>query len=165
MSPSAYASLRWYVISIVVLLSDLGTKYMAVLWLEPYQPQVITSFFNFTLAFNRGAAFSFLSEASGWQRWFFVILGLVVSVVIIAWIRRLGSGEQRTAAGLSLILGGALGNVSDRVSQGQVTDFLDVHYLAWHWPTFNVADSAITVGVVLLLVDSVLSSRKEAQGR
>jgi signal peptidase II len=110
----------------------------------------ITGFFNLVLVFNSGAAFSFLADAGGWQKWFFVVLALAVSAWLVVMLRQ-HVGERLLALALALVLGGALGNVIDRVRFGAVVDFLDVHAAGWHWPAFNVADSAITVGVALLL--------------
>ena len=103
---------------------------------------------------NTGAAFSFLSDAGGWQRWLFAGLAVGMSVVISVWLTRLKENETLIAVALSLILGGAIGNLIDRLAYGYVIDFLDVYYETWHWPAFNIADSAITVGVVLMLIDS-----------
>jgi signal peptidase II len=103
---------------------------------------------------NQGAAFSFLSGAGGWQRWFFIGLAIVASVFIFVWLRKLDSSRRREAVAWALVLGGALGNLIDRILYGYVIDFLDVYVGDWHWPAFNVADSAITVGVALLLLDS-----------
>ncbi len=108
-----------------------------------------------TLVFNKGAAFSFLSDAGGWQRWFFTGLSSLVSVALLVWLLRLKSDERLTAVSLALILGGALGNLIDRIRLGQVVDFLDFHWQQSHWPAFNLADSAITVGVVLMLLCSL----------
>ncbi len=152
--------LTWLWLSGLVLALDLVTKYLAQQWLEPFQPNEILPFFNFTLVFNRGAAFSFLGDASGWQRWFFIAIGLVAVIVIVFWLRRLSAGEKWTAAALALILGGAVGNLVERVWQGQVTDFLDLYYRDWHWPTFNIADSAISIGVGLYIIDRLLLSRR-----
>jgi len=111
-----------------------------------------------TLAHNYGAAFSFLSDAGGWQRWLFTGLASVVTLVLIVWLFRLQAKEKLTAAGLGLIIGGAVGNLIDRVLNGYVVDFIDVYYQDWHWPAFNLADSAITCGVILLLLDALLQS-------
>ena len=111
-----------------------------------------------TLAHNYGAAFSFLSDAGGWQRWLFTGLASVVTLVLIVWLLRLPAGEKLTAAALGLIIGGAVGNLIDRVNNGYVVDFIDVYYSGWHWPAFNVADSAITGGVILLLFDGLILS-------
>ena len=115
---------------------------------------------------NEGAAFSFLSDAAGWQRWLFTGLGLAVSAGILVWLRRLpAQGHNVLAAGLSLVLGGALGNVIDRVFWGHVIDFIRVHYEDWYFPAFNVADSAITVGAALLILDNLLEYRRTRAAR
>ncbi len=160
MSRLANKQLSWVWLSGLILALDLVTKYLAQQWLEPYQTNEVLPFFNFTLAFNRGAAFSLLGDASGWQRWFFIAIGLVAVIVIVGWLRRLSAGEKWTAVALALILGGAMGNLVERIWQGQVTDFLDLYYRDWHWPTFNIADSAISVGVGLYLIDRLLLSRR-----
>ena len=103
---------------------------------------------------NTGAAFSFLSDAGGWQRWFFAVLAAIVSIVIALWMARLKKHEMMLGIALALILGGAIGNLIDRIAYGYVIDFLDVYYQSWHWPVFNVADSAITLGVILLILES-----------
>jgi len=155
---------KWLWVTAVVLLLDQATKLLADSMLVLYQPVDIIPMFALTLAYNPGAAFSFLSDAAGWQRWFFVVLSLGVSVVLFAWLRRLGPGENRTALALALILGGAIGNLVDRLAYGYVIDFLDVYYGDWHWPTFNIADSAIVVGAGLLILDAFLGQRKAASG-
>lgn len=143
----------WLIVSIVVIALDQLTKHIAVVALEPYAPHaVIPGLLNWTLAFNAGAAFSFLNGAGGWQRWLFSTLAIAVCVVLTVWLRRLGRGEWRTALPLALVIGGALGNLIDRVRLGHVTDFIEVYYRQWSWPAFNVADSAISVGAVLLIV-------------
>lgn len=142
----------YFLLIFAVIVSDQVSK----LWmLEHFQYAEVFSvwsFFNLTLVFNEGAAFSFLSDAGGWQRWFFIALTSVVSVILLVWLLRLKSTEKLTGIALSLILGGAIGNLIDRVSYGYVVDFLDFHWQQMHWPAFNVADSAITIGVVLLLL-------------
>jgi signal peptidase II len=110
---------------------------------------------------NTGAAFSFLSDAGGWQRWLFAGLAVGMSIVISVWLTRLKPNETFIAIALSLILGGAIGNLVDRLAYGYVIDFLDIYYGNWHWPAFNIADSAITVGVVLMLIDSFTSKTEE----
>lgn len=119
----------------------------------------VTSFFNLVLVYNPGAAFSFLADAGGWQKWFFVVLALAISGWIIHML--LAHPEQKGQNfALTLILGGAIGNVIDRVMYGAVVDFLDFHVAGWHWPAFNVADSGITIGAVLLVLDQLLSGRR-----
>jgi len=154
----------WLGLTALVILLDWHSKALVTNTLELYRPVEVFSWLNITLAHNYGAAFSFLSDAGGWQRWFFVVLASGVSVVILVWLLRLPRREWLTGLGLALILGGAIGNLVDRIRLGYVVDFIDVYYQDWHYPAFNVADSAITCGVVLLLVDVVLiSRRREAQ--
>lgn len=150
--------LKWLWLSGVVIALDQLTKYLADTYLKFHQPVPLVPMFNLTLSYNKGAAFSFLSEAGGWQRWFFTALAMVISVVLIIWIKRLKENELWNAVALSLILGGAIGNVIDRVLLGHVIDFLDVYYQQWHWPIFNIADSAISVGVAILLFDGLFGS-------
>lgn len=144
--------------SAVIVVLDLWTKGLATESLTLYRPVEITSWLNMTLAHNYGAAFSFLSDAGGWQRWLFTGLASVVTLVLIVWLFRLTAREKLTAVALCLIIGGAVGNLIDRIINGYVVDFIDVFYQGWHWPAFNLADSAITGGVILLLLDALLQS-------
>lgn len=153
-------SWAWLVVTALVIVLDWQTKQLASQHLQLYRPEEIFSWLNITLAHNYGAAFSFLADAGGWQRWFFIGLASVISVVLLVWLVRLPRREWVTALGLALILGGAVGNVADRIRLGYVVDFIDVHFGGWHYPAFNVADSAITCGVVLLLVDAIVLSRR-----
>ena len=157
--------LKWLSISLVVIVVDQITKSVAVSNLVMFQPVNLFPGFNFTLMYNEGAAFSFLSDASGWQRWFFTAVAIVVSVAIVFWLRSLPSDQRVTALSLSLILGGAIGNVWDRIALGHVVDFIDVYYGSYHWPAFNIADSAITVGAVILIIDSLLHARHEKNSK
>ena len=152
----------WLVVTVLVVLFDVYTKALVSEALELYRPVEVFSWLNMTLAHNYGAAFSFLSDAGGWQRWFFIVLASAVSLVLLVWLLRLPRHEWVTGLGLALILGGAIGNLVDRVQLGYVVDFIDVYYKNWHYPAFNVADSAISCGVVLLLVDMLLLSRRKA---
>lgn len=136
----------------LVLVLDQASKLAVLRLIEPYQTIPVLPGFNLTLAFNRGASFSFLADAGGWQRWLFSAISVAASVVIVVLLRRTAPGDRLNASGLSLVLGGALGNLIDRLWLGHVVDFLDVYYSASHWPAFNVADSAITVGAVLLVL-------------
>ena len=154
---SGLLMLRWLWLSVVVIGLDQLTKYVADTLLDPYQALPVMPFFNLTLMYNKGAAFSFLSEAGGWQRWFFSVLAIAVTGVLIAWLRGLGAGQRRAALALSLIIGGAVGNLIDRVLRGQVVDFIQLYYQQWYWPAFNIADSAITVGVVIMIADASLT--------
>jgi len=141
----------------MVLILDQCSKLVADSLLQFNQPVVLLPFLALNKVYNSGAAFSFLSDASGWQRWFFVGLTLLVSLVLVVWLRRLPAGQPRLALALSLVLGGALGNLIDRVMYGYVIDFIDLYYGTWHWPVFNLADSAITLGAALLVLDTLMS--------
>jgi len=154
----------WLLVSAAVVVLDLHTKQLAVEALELYRPQAVFSWLNMTLAHNYGAAFSFLSSAGGWQRWFFIVLASVVSVVLLVWLLRLPRREWLTGLGLALVLGGAVGNLADRVRLGYVIDFIDVHFRGWHYPAFNVADSAITCGVALLIIDAFVIGLRSKDG-
>ena len=149
--------LKWLWLSVLVIIFDQVTKYMVTDSLYLYQSIPILPSLNLVLAHNTGAAFSFLSDAGGWQRWFFVTLAIIVSIVIVVWITRLQLNEKRLAVALSLVLGGAIGNVWDRIAHGYVVDFIDIYYGSWHWPAFNVADSAICVGATLLIIDALFN--------
>lgn len=141
----------WFLLSFGVVLLDQLSKYTAMKFLVAYQPLPVLPFFNLTLAYNRGAAFSFLSTAGEWHWWFFVIFGFLMSVGLTIGLIRTKKPLQQVAFGL--ILGGALGNLIDRIVFGSVVDFLDVYYKTHHWPVFNLADSAICIGAFLLFVD------------
>ncbi|MHB8455666.1 MAG: signal peptidase II [Acidiferrobacterales bacterium] len=141
-------------VALVAYVADQLSKLMAVRYLTRHEI-VVTPFFNLSLAYNSGAAFSFLSSASGWQNMFFVIVAIIVSIIIILMIRRLGANEVQVAVALMMVLGGAAGNLTDRLIHGYVIDFIQVYYRTWYWPTFNLADSAISVGAALLLLDTL----------
>ncbi|MBT8421267.1 MAG: lipoprotein signal peptidase [Gammaproteobacteria bacterium] len=143
---------RWLMLVALIVILDQGSKYLASAVLAPHVPVPVLSFLSFTLTHNPGAAFSFLSDAGGWQRWLFAGLSIVISIVLVHWLRGIPRGQLLLPAALTLVLGGALGNLWDRLVFGAVVDFIDLHYQGWHWPTFNVADSAITVGAFLLFV-------------
>lgn len=145
----------------LIVLLDLWTKALASQYLEYGQPVVLLPVFNLTLQFNTGAAFSFLSDAGGWQRWFFSAIAAVVSLVLAIWILRLNPGQRLLLVSLSLILGGALGNLWDRLTLGYVVDFISLHYENYYFPAFNIADSAISVGAVLMLLDSFMNSGEQ----
>ena len=158
----------WFLLALVVLLLDQYTKGLASAQLQYGQPVQVLPVFNLTLQHNEGAAFSFLSEAGGWQRWFFTIVASAVSVVLAVWLTRLQRGQILLAASLALILGGAVGNLWDRVALGYVVDFISVHYERRYFPAFNIADSAISVGAVLMILDAFINGdgkekEKEAQ--
>ena len=155
--------LKWLWLSALVVVLDQVTKYLVTDSLQLYQSIPILPSLNLVLAHNTGAAFSFLSDAGGWQRWFFAVLAIVVSAVILVWIVRLKQHELRLAIALSLVLGGAIGNVWDRIMLGYVVDFIDVYYGDWHWPAFNVADSAICIGAILLIIDALFNKENQQQ--
>jgi signal peptidase II len=145
--------LRYLWIALIIVVLDQATKVVAYEHLRQGEIALLP-FLNLALAFNTGAAFSFLADAGGWQNLFFVGVAIVVSIIILTMSRRLGADEVQVAVGLMLVLGGAIGNVIDRVRLGYVVDFIDVYYKSWHFPTFNVADSAITIGAILLILDA-----------
>lgn len=155
--------LKWLWVSLVVIVLDQATKFLASGMLILHDPVALLPFFNLTLMHNTGAAFSFLAGASGWQRWFFTVLAVIVSIVLVVWLRRLQPQEKWMAAALALVLGGAVGNLIDRLMYGYVVDFIQLYYKDWYYPAFNIADSAITVGAVMLVIDTLRS--KEKQGR
>ncbi|MCB1759182.1 MAG: lipoprotein signal peptidase [Gammaproteobacteria bacterium] len=153
--------LHWLWLSLVVILFDQFTKQLVESSLLVFEVVPLMPSLNLTLVYNEGAAFSFLSEQGGWQRWFFILLGTVVSGVLTLWLWRLNAGQRLSAISLSLIVGGAIGNIVDRLLLGHVVDFIDFYYGDWHWPAFNVADSAITIGVVLMLLEMVREERRQ----
>ena len=144
-------ALAWLWCSFAVVVVDQLTKLAAVKLLDPASPVELLSILALVLAYNTGAAFSILSTAGGWQRWFFVGIALVISVFIIHWLRNMPRNARWLPLALSLMLGGAVGNVVDRIRIGAVVDFIDFHVGDWHWPAFNIADSAICVGAALLV--------------
>jgi len=152
--------LKWLWVSGLVIIVDMVTKSFVSAHLTLNQPLAVFPGFNLTLMHNTGAAFSFLSDASGWQRWFFTLVALAVSSGIVLWLKRLSATQVWLAVALGMILGGALGNVYDRVTLGYVVDFIQVYYDHWYWPAFNVADSAISVGAVILVIDSIRSHQQ-----
>lgn len=158
MTASKFGALAWLRLSVLVIVLDQLSKFWVLTTLAPGQKvAVIPDFFYWTLAFNTGAAFSFLADSGGWQRWLFTALALAISAVLLVWLKRTRLGDWRTALPLALVLGGALGNVIDRIRLGHVTDFILVYFGDWAYPAFNVADSAVCVGAVLLIVFSVLT--------
>jgi signal peptidase II len=162
---SAGAS-NWLWLTLAVITLDQYTKFLILEHFDEFESVVWLPVLDIMRLHNEGAAFSFLSDASGWQRWFFIALGLVVSVGILVWLRRLApKGQHMLASGLALVRGGALGNVIDRVLWGYVVDFIRVHYGDAYFPAFNVADSAITCGAALLILDNVLEYGRERDAR
>ena len=154
-SPPRPNATAWLWLSLLLIVADQATKWLAVAHLEYLTPvPVIDGFWNWTLVHNYGAAFSFLSDAGGWQKWFFAGLAAVVSVVMALWLRLTPRADWRNALPLALVIAGAIGNLIDRVRYGYVVDFIDWYVGKHHWPAFNVADSAIVVGAVLLVLFS-----------
>lgn len=153
----------WLWLAVAVLSLDLVTKQIVLAQLHLHEPVALLPFLNFTLVYNKGAAFGFLSSASGWQNAFFIVVALVACGVILYLLRQ--SRERIFSLALMLVLGGAIGNLVDRIVYGYVIDFIDVYYQSWHWPAFNVADSAITIGAILIAIDAIgigkSSSHKE----
>lgn len=152
----------WYALSLVIIGLDQWTKWLASAKLDYGQPLEILPVFNFTLWHNTGAAFSFLSDAGGWQRGFFAVISAVVSVVLVVWMYRLPKEQKLLMLALALILGGALGNLYDRVALGYVVDFIVVHYENHYFPAFNIADSAISVGAAIMLLDMFLNRHADS---
>ncbi len=150
----------WYLVSAVIVLLDQLTKWIADGRLDYGRPLELLPMLDMTLLYNRGAAFSFLNQAGGWQRWFFSAVALGVSIVIAVWLARLEQANRWLQAGLCLVLGGALGNLVDRLLNGYVIDFVSVHWGPHYFPAFNVADSAISVGAACLLIDMLLDWRR-----
>ncbi len=155
--------LKYLWLTALIIVLDLASKAVVSQYFTLYETiAVIPGWFNLTLAHNSGAAFSFLANESGWQRWFFAIIALIVSIIIFFWIKRLQKHERWVAIALALVLGGALGNLWDRLTLGYVVDFLDFYYQnsrqkAMHWPAFNIADMAISIGAFMLIIDALFS--------
>jgi len=147
--------LRYLWISLIVIIADQATKWLANTQLEYHQAVSVMPYVEWFLSYNKGAAFSFLADAGGWQRWFFMLIAIVISFVLFFWIKKLETHEKATAIALALILGGAIGNVIDRVILGYVIDFIQVWLGSYPWPAFNIADSAIFVGAIILIASGL----------
>jgi signal peptidase II len=148
------AMLKWLSLSVLTIILDQCSKLAVDGLMQLYESIPVMPYVNLTYVHNTGAAFSFLSDAGGWQRWFFAGLAALISVTITVWMAKLKQHETLLAVALALVLGGAVGNLIDRLAYGYVIDFIDVYYQTWHWPAFNIADSAITIGVVLMIAES-----------
>lgn len=153
-------SLKWLWLTVFVLAADLLSKMFAQQWLDYGVPHPLFSGLDMTLLYNTGAAFSFLSDASGWQRWLFVVIALMISVVLVVWLKRTDNRQWWLGMGLALILGGALGNLHDRILLGYVVDFISVYYQSSFFPAFNLADSAITLGAVIMIIDMLFLEKQ-----
>ncbi|PJD93272.1 MAG: signal peptidase II [Legionella sp.] len=147
---------HWFLLAIILVGLDQFSKFWVESVLIPYKPMPVFPMLNITLAYNTGAAFSFLSGAGGWHRWFFAVFSLIVSVILLIWLWRLPKEDKLQSLGVSFILGGAVGNLIDRVFSGCVVDFIDVYYEYHHFATFNLADSAICFGAAILMLDLLL---------
>ena len=158
-SKTSAAMLPWLGLALIIFIADQFTKVLILGYYRLGDTTYVTSFFNVVRAHNSGAAFSFLANAGGWQRWFFTGIGIAAAVFII-WMLKSHHGQKLFAFALSCMLGGAVGNVVDRMRHGYVVDFLDFHYAGWHFPAFNIADSAITIGAVCLILDELLRVKK-----
>ena len=160
-APGRFGRLSWLWLSVLVLVIDQASKFYFENRLDLYeQIVVIPDYFSWMLAYNTGAAFSFLADGAGWQRWLFALIAVVVSAVLVVWLKRLGRDDTWLAIALALVLGGALGNLYDRIVLGHVIDFILVHWQnRWHFPAFNVADSGITVGAIMLALDMFKSKK------
>ncbi|MCK5876269.1 MAG: lipoprotein signal peptidase [Candidatus Marithrix sp.] len=157
----ARSGLRWIWISLLVIILDQASKVWMDSNLSFNQPVNLLPFFDLRLLYNEGAAWSILANAGGWQRWFLSGLSLVISIALVVWLSRLERKQIWLSIGLVLVLGGALGNLIDRVIYGYVIDFIDIYYQQWHWPAFNIADSSISLGAVMLVVDAILEGKKQ----
>jgi len=157
MRPQKYV--LWLGLAAVLVLLDYWTKHLATQNLTLYRPVPITSWLNLTLAHNEGAAFSLWADQGGWQRWFFSVVAVGISVVLLVWLWRLPDRSRLLPVAISLVLGGAIGNLIDRIRFGYVVDFIDLHYQGERWPAFNLADSVIVLGVILLLIEGFLPRR------
>jgi signal peptidase II len=156
----------WMVVATVIAVADQVSKWAIVEWVPLYDKVPLNSFINLTHQKNSGAAFSFLADAGGWQRWFFAVLASGVSVVIAVWLWRIrNAGQTVLSAGLALVLGGAIGNLVDRILLGHVTDFIQVWFGSWAFPSFNVADAGISVGAALLVIDALFFSGREERSQ
>jgi len=158
-SPPQGSALIWLWLTGLVVCLDQITKFWASTALIFAHPVPIFPAINFTLLHNQGAAFSFLADAGGWQRWFLTGLAVFISIVITVWLSRLPRTHWWLAGALALVLGGAIGNVIDRIVYGYVIDFIDIYYYKWHWPAFNLADSAISIGAVILVIDTLIGPK------
>jgi signal peptidase II len=165
---SGQTLMKWLWLSALTIVLDQLTKYVAEAELLLHQPVAIFPGFNFTLMYNKGAAFSFLSEAGGWQRIFFVFLSTVISIFLLFWLRQISRDEKQKdnsvlKIAIAFILGGAIGNLIDRARTGEVVDFIQVYYSSYYFPAFNIADSAITLGAGLLILDMILEAKKRPE--
>lgn len=155
----SWSILRWYFLSGFIIIADQATKILVTKnFLYGEHINIFTGF-NLILVHNTGAAFSFLSDAGGWQRWLFLLISLTVSIILVIWLNKLRANQLATSFSLTLILGGAVGNLIDRIFLGYIIDFIDIYYKNYHWPVFNLADASITLGVALYILKNFILIR------
>jgi len=159
----AQSGLRWLWLALIMLVLDQASKLYVVANFSLYESIAVMPMFNLTYVRNEGAAFSFLSDAGGWQRWFFTAIALTISGVLLYWMRGLHASQKLMSIAYSLVLSGAIGNLIDRVSYGYVVDFLDVYYVSYRWPAFNIADAAICIGAFLIVYDAFTNKENSAK--
>jgi signal peptidase II len=155
--------LRWLWVTLLVVVIDQVSKLLLIQHLEPFRPVAVLPSLNFLLTFNTGVSFSFLQLPGGWQRWPLALFAIVIVVVLLGWLRRIAADRRLLGIAVAVILGGAIGNLIDRVVNGQVTDFIQVYYGGWSFAIFNLADAAITIGVALILLDNLLGDGRSRQ--
>ncbi len=153
--------MRWLALSVLVIVLDQTSKWFAIEHLELHRPVEVFPGFNWMLAYNKGAAFSMLGDAGGWQQWLFSGIGLIIISILLRWMWTMKSTEKMLGIACGLIIGGALGNLIDRAYQAKVTDFIDWYYGSYHWPTFNLADSFILLGAFLILLEGFLNPQNQ----
>lgn len=163
-NPICSTGLRWLWLTVVILIVDLGSKQLILNNFQLYESIPLMAYFNLAYAQNPGAAFSFLADKVGWQRWFFALVAIVICVVLIVMMYRQSVNKKLSNIAYALVIGGALGNLCDRLVHGFVVDFIDFYVGDWHWPTFNIADMAICLGAALIILDSFINTDKKASG-
>ncbi|HGJ5858130.1 MAG TPA: signal peptidase II [Arsenophonus nasoniae] len=161
-NPICSTGLRWLWLTVVILIVDLSSKQLILNHFQLYESIPLMPYFNLAYAQNPGAAFSFLADKGGWQRWFFSFVAIVICVVLIVMMYRQSVNKKLSNIAYALVIGGALGNLCDRLVHGFVVDFIDFYVGDWHWPTFNIADMAICVGAALIILDSCINTDKKA---
>ncbi|ENR5393660.1 signal peptidase II [Providencia rettgeri] len=161
--PVCSTGLRWLWLTIVIIVADLGIKQLVLSDLNLYEPHPIMPFFNIMYAQNFGAAFSFLADEGGWQRWFFAGIAIGISVILMVMMYRQSAQKRLSNIAYALIIGGAIGNLSDRLVHGFVIDYLDFYVGNWHWPTFNLADMAICIGAALVIIEGFLPDKSKQE--
>ncbi|ENU1226686.1 MULTISPECIES: signal peptidase II [Providencia] len=162
-TPVCSTGLRWLWLTIVIIVADLGIKQLVLSDLNLYEPHPIMPFFNIMYAQNFGAAFSFLADEGGWQRWFFAGIAIGISIILMVMMYRQSAQKRLSNIAYALIIGGAIGNLSDRLVHGFVIDYLDFYVGNWHWPTFNLADMAICIGAALVIFEGFLPDKSKQE--